>query len=188
MTANTSGELCNGVAYINWAEMTRPAVVHSDVMRCIGRYQRFELSNHSSKDFLGATQDQAVSSQFVRSLGSTAIIYSDPDARGRRVGRAQALDPWSGSGVEVGPGEESLIRLYDRIQNQGYQKVLLDPMHELFERTILVAKRSASMFKSSIMPVTGFLNKMTDRVPELVDRSYDIATSIRIEIKIEEEE
>ena len=187
MTGKTLGEMCNGIAYIDWAKMNTPAAVHSDVMRCVGRYRRFELTSHSPSDFPEST-NSSVSSKFVRSLGSTAIIYSEPDANGRRIGRAQAIDPWSRSGVEVGPGEESLINFFDRLRSQGHKKVLVEPMHALMERSLLVAQRSTSLLKSSILPIADFLKKMNTRVPELAERSYDLATSIRIEIKIEEEE
>jgi len=50
----------------------------------------------------------------------------------------------------------------------------------------LVARRSVSMFINGVMPISNFIEKMKSRVPELVRETYDLASSVRIEIKIED--
>jgi hypothetical protein len=186
MTNETvKGEICNGIAYIDWKAMRTPSV-DSSVMRCIGRYHKFELSGHSFSEFPPSSGDETVHERFVRSVGSTAIMFSEPDDRGRRIGRAQAIGPLSSSAVEAGPIEEKLIEFAFRLEKDGVNRTLLSPVRLLAERSMTVAKRSLIMLKNSIFPVSDFANKMKSRVPEVARESYDIATSIRIEIKIEE--
>jgi hypothetical protein len=105
---------------------------------------------------------------------------------GRRKAAAQTVGPLDLKGVEVGPVEESIVDLAQRLEEHGFRKVLIEPASLLMNRAFLVSQRSFEMLKSSILPIPQFMNRMQRRIPELVRDSYDIASSIRIEIKIED--
>ena len=158
----------------------------STVMRCLGRFKRFDLQVEPS--LVPPDIPQTISTKYVRSVGSTLILYSEPNSRGRRIGRAQSLGPIAGSAVEVGPIEGSLVDLSIRIEKDGLENTMIDPARQLASRAFQVAQRSVAMFASAIFPVNEFAKKMKSRVPEIANESIEIASSIRIEIKIEEEE
>ena len=179
---SVTGEICNGIAYIDWKQLHAPSA-SSAITRCIGRRHTFTLHRYQDDP---STSSGDVGGKYVRSVGSTAVLYTAPDAYGRRIGRAQTLGPWAARGVEVGPLEEKLVDLAGRVDHDGYQAVLVEPLHVLKERTIAVADRSGDLLKEAIFPFHEFIRKLRNRVPQLATESYDLATSIRIEIKIED--
>jgi len=179
-----NAQLCSGIAYIDWDLLTAPhRTVDKNIMRCVGRYRRFSLEK---LDLDNSFPPPQVKTKYVRAVGSTAILFSPPDAMGRRKAAAQTVGPLDLKGVEVGPVEESIVDLAQRLEEHGFRKVLIEPASLLMNRAFLVSQRSFEMLKSSILPIPQFMNRMQRRIPELVRDSYDIASSIRIEIKIED--
>ena len=180
------GEMCDGIAYIEWRRMMsqRPEL---PLMRCLGRHRTFALKNFDfSQVSESATGSEDVAAKYVRSIGSTAILVSPPDQYGRQTARAQTVGPWDHRGVQVGPGEEGIVDFIGRLKTDGTHKVLVEPATSLFERAILISKRSGEILKEAVLPVPEFIRKMRKRVPELVHETYDLATSIKIEVKFED--
>jgi hypothetical protein len=188
MSNTVTGEICDGIAYIDWAGLhaLRPGS-EGPLMQCIGRHRRFEVKNFTSPDIFGPTERQQVSSKYIRSFGSTAILLSPPDDYGRQTARAQTLGPWENRGVEVGPIETKFVELLKRTRSEGIEKTMLEPAQLLGQRSWMVASRSADMFRAAVVPVRDFLVKMRNRVPELVEETYHLATSIKIEIKFDDD-
>jgi hypothetical protein len=194
MSSSVSGELCNGIAYIDWARLhsSRPGS-DGPLMQCIGKHRLFEVRSFSQSDINqtfasddGGKQVHEVTAKYVRSFGSTAVLLSPPDSTGRQTARAQTLGPWERKAVEVGPFEERILEFIKKTRSEGIEKTMVEPAQLLGRRSWLVASRSADMFTSAVVPVREFLSKMRTRVPELVRESYAIATSIKIEIKFDD--
>lgn len=185
--ANLTGEICNGIAYIDWKRLhsTRPTL-DGPLMQCIGRHRSFEVRNISPPEPSSTTSADEVESKYVRSFGSTAILLSPPDTSGRQSARAQTLGPWEGKAVQVGPFEERIVEFINRTKSQGIQKTMVEPAQVLGERSWLVATRSAEMFASAVVPLRNFISKMQSRVPELARETYAIATSIKIEVEFDD--
>jgi len=188
------GELCNGVAYIDWAKLHgrgNLSITDSPMTRCFGRYSKF-IQPQSVVDLVAEETKSQVSdssSKYVRTIGSTAILYLPPrDSVGRRRAVARAVGPVQNDGgaSEIGPVEEALVDWSLRYQKDGFEKTVLDPWRALMERSVMVAKRSGTMFISGVFPVHNFVSKMISRVPQLVRETCDLASSVRIEIKIED--
>ena len=180
----TTGELCHGIAYINWEHISNgSSPSEKQYIRCVGKHQKFALDHFNFDHSLRLPQAKT---KYVRAIGSTAVLLSPPDVLGRRKAVAHSLGPLVLEGVQVGSVEESLVDLACRVQEEGARNVLLDPACLLFKRAALVGERSLEILKSSLLPLPQFITKMRNRIPELVQHTYDIASSIRIEIKIEE--
>ena len=182
------GELCNGIAYIDWNKLhaSRVSLTDSPLTRCIGRYHRF-VQPETVWETPETADNSASSSKFVRTFGSTAILYLPQDTFGRQRAVARSVGPiQNGSASEIGPIEESLVDWSLRCEKDGFEKTVLDPWRLLIERSGMVAKRSVSLFINGVMPVSNFIEKMKSRVPELVKETYALATSVRVEIKIED--
>lgn len=183
------GELCNGIAYIDWGKLHSGRVSLSDspLTRCIGRYHKFTQPETIWDKEPPPESHDSSSSKYVRTLGSTAILYMPRDSYGRRVAVARSVGPiHNGSAVEIGPIEESIVDWSLRWEKDGFDKTVIEPWRILMERSGMVAKRSVSMFMNGVVPVSDFAKKMKSRVPELVRETYELATSVRVEIKIEE--
>lgn len=190
MENKTLGEICNGLAYIDWEHLASASLnrtVETNILRCFGRHKRFAVDNHPP-DFDNSTSPSLphVETKYVRAFGSTAVFFAQPDSLGRRKAVARTLGPFDIKGVQVGPLEESIVDLADRVNKEGYKHVFMDPLSLLLTRANHIGRRSFDMFRSAVFPVPQFISKMQTRIPELVRNTYDIATSIRIEIKIEE--
>ena len=180
------GELCNGIAYIDWKKMTsdRPEL---PLMRCLGRHRKFALNNFEFSNISQQPKNSdLVTAKYVRSIGSTAILLSAPDQYGRQIARAQTVGPWDHRGVQVGPAEEGMVDLMERLYTEGAGKAFLEPTKSLFERAILISQRSGEILKAAVLPVPEFIRKMRIRVPQLARETYAIATSIKIEVKFED--
>ena len=187
-----SGEICDGIAYIEWKRMlSAKPYSEGPLMQCIGRHRQFKVSSLGPElagIFSNSQPDQSdeILAKYVRSVGSTAIFLSAPDSHGRQIARAQSLGPWERKAVEVGPIEEGLVDFIQKTKSQGIEKTMIEPAEILGKRSLLVASRSADLFKSAVVPIKEFLTKMRHRVPELAKESYNLASSIRIEVKFED--
>lgn len=187
-----SGEICDGIAYIEWKRMLSPKpCTEGPLMQCIGRHRQFKVSSLGPEFagiFSNPQPDHAneILAKYVRSVGSTAIFFSSPDSHGRQIARAQSLGPWERKAVEVGPIEEGMVDFIQKTKSQGIEKTMIEPAEILGKRSWLVASRSADLFKSAIVPIREFLTKMRHRVPELAKESYNLASSIRIDVKFED--
>jgi len=182
------GELCNGIAYIDWGKLhaSRVSLTDSPLTRCIGRYHKFNQPE-TLWDEQSGNDSSSSSSKYVRTFGSTAILYLPKDSYGRRRAVARSVGPIeNGSASEIGPIEESIVEWSLKYEKDGWDKTVVEPWRMLIERSGLVARRSVSMFINGVMPVSTFIEKMKSRVPELVRETYDLASSVRIEIKIED--
>jgi hypothetical protein len=183
------GELCNGVAYIDWSKLhsttTGSGFNESPIRKCFGQYRKFNQPLATAVPPTDSTASDA-STKYVRAIGSTAILYSPVDSFGNRRAVAKALGPFDTGASEVGPIEEAVLEWSIKLNNEGAQTVIVEPTKQLFDRSWLVARRSFSIFSNSINPISTFISKMRERVPELVKETYEIATSIKIEIKIED--
>ena len=188
--SSITGEICDGISYIEWKRlMSSHPLSEGPLIQCIGRHRLFKLVSPEFDQIFTNPQSEdsaQVTAKYIRSLGSTAIFVSQPDAHGRQAARAQTLGPWERKAVEVGPLEESLVELLERTNKEGYEKTLIEPAEVLGRRSWQIAARSADIFRSAVVPVTDFISKMRQRVPELVKESYNIATSIKIEVKFED--
>lgn len=185
------GELCSGIAYIDWEKLhsTPARATDSPLTRCIGRYHQFvqPASLLDPEEVRTEAAPERASSKYVRAFGSTAILYLPRDSFGRERAVARSVGPLqNGSASEIGPIEESVVDWMSKVEKEGIESTVVEPMKILLERSGMVAKRSVSMFINSIFPFSGFVDKMKVRVPELVKETYDLASSIRIEIKIED--
>ncbi len=181
------GELCNGIAYIDWEKLHSTKMTDSPLTRCIGRYHKFVQPANILDQEDVVVKKETSSSKYVRAFGSTAILYLPKNSLGQQRAVARSVGPIeNGSASEIGPIEESVIDWVSRVESEGIESTMIEPWKLLMERSGMVAKRSVSMFMNSVSPFGGFVDKMKSRVPQLVKESYDLATSIRIEIKIEE--
>lgn len=180
------GEICNGVAYIEWARLSRP-LPDSLFSICLGRRRKFLLENFPS---VPETSNSPIGEEvkFIRSLGSTAVFLSPPDGHGRRSASAHSLGVFDSYATPVGPVEETVVDLAIRVQLQGVERTIFEPATALFSRASQIAKRSISMLSSAVFPVSKFANQMVQRVPELVRESYVTASSFRIEVDFKDEE
>lgn len=181
------GELCNGIAYIDWEKLHSSNTTDSPLTRCLGRYHEFvQPASLLDPEEVGVKRESA-SSKYVRAFGSTAILYLPRDSFGHQRAVARSVGPLqNGTATEIGPIEESVVDWVSKVEKEGIESTVIEPVKILLERSKIVAKRSVSMFINSVVPFGGFVDKMRLRVPQLVKETYDLASSIRIEIKIEE--
>jgi len=179
---NVSGEVCNGIAYIDWGLLHERNVTgkNSPLRRCFGSYRQIEKLP-TQIDLQASVPSNDARTRYVRAIGSTAIFYSPVDKRAF----ARSLGPIdTGGASEVGIVEEALLEWSIRVRDEGAEKVICDPTKELLDRTIAIAQRSVSMAIVGVNPIGLFFSKMKERIPELVRETYAIATSIRVEIRI----
>lgn len=184
MPSVSSGETCDGIAYLAWDQLGsgNKRLKTSPMVQCFGRFRKFTFP--SEMEMLSSDVGK-VSAKYVRSVGSTAVFFST-DKSGNRIALAQSIGPFDARGVEVGPVEENLVDWSIKLKNDGFEKVIVNPIKSLFERTILVTSRTFSMVQSALVPVGPFAKKLAQRIPQVATEAYDIARSIRIEIEVVE--
>ncbi len=177
MESANHGQVCHGIAYLDGGALGQRRT-SSPLVQCFGRLRQFQLPHPME---LPDQSSSSSSKYLLRSSGSTAVLFSQPDPYGRtRTVVAHAV----GAMVEVGPAEQGVVDWSIRLRNEGAEKVILAPVKSLFDRSILVANRTFSMLRDVVVPVKPFVRKWAARVPQVASEAYEIATSIRVEIEV----
>lgn len=174
---STTVEVCNGIAWIEWAKL-KQTNLESPLVQCLGRRARVHLSAPIDHE----PSSSSSSSKYIRSIGSTAIFLSPTG-----IASAKSIGPVETTAVEVGLTEQAVVDWSIRLQKEGWKKVVVDPTEVLLDRSRLVAGRTFSILRESVIPVMPFLGRWAKRVPEVAEEAFEIARSIRVEIRVDDE-
>ena len=168
------GEVCNGIAYFRVSRLNNSNEKDSSLFtKCFGRLNTFKFPNIDEHNVKNQSEGK-----YIRSIGSTAIVKS---VDGRCS--AHSLGPIDAYAVEIGPLEEAIVDLAIRANASGITPTFIEPTKVLFKRAELIAKKSMTLFKDAVFPLSNFAHLMKLRIPQLVKESYSIASSVKIEVE-----